>query len=263
MKNKYLVIPSSNLKKKRKNVDFLFPLKGFCVGFLKTYDISEIPDGSYIYINRILDLKAIEIFSSLENFIIRMKGIVFEDLGILQFLKEKEIMIETILYATHASCSVPTIKTYLKFVDSVVVSPDITKEEIEIIQKEINTPISLYTYGPLPYLYSRRALLSNYQENFSLSCKVKEDLEENSTKKKFVMIENEYGTVIYDKYNYDGRTFLDYPAYFHILNLSFEEIEDMDEWLRIFESKKELSNTTTGFLNQKTIYRLPPRKDSI
>ena len=263
MKNKYLVIPNRNLKKKREHVDFLFPLKGFRVGFLKTYDCSEIPDGSYIYINRILDEKAMESLPSLENFLIRMKGIVFEDLGIFQFLKEKEILLETILYATHASCSVYTIKTYLKFVDSVVISPDITKEEIQNIIKEIKKPITLYTYGPLPYLYSRRTLLKNYQENFKLSSKKKEDLEESTTKKKFIMVENEFGTVCYDRYTYDGRIFLDYPVYFHILNLSFEEIEDIDEWLTIFESKKELPNTTSGFLNQKTIYRLPPRKDSI
>lgn len=259
MKNKYLIIPNKRIKKKSPNYDFLFPLKGYCVGFINEYLIEDIKEDSYIYINRILNTLDID---QLKNILDKkkIKGIVFEDLGVLEIIKNKDI--ETILYATHAVCSLNTVNAYLNYVDTVVLSLDITKEESMNIINMSNKPVCLYTYGPIPYMYSRRTLLKNYQKYKNKEEKRQELLEEEVTNKKFKMIENEYGTVCFDKQKYDGRALLNEKKIkYHILNLDWENIENLDEWIQEFESHNKKENTTEGFLNQKTIYRLPPRKE--
>jgi len=264
MKNNYLIIPGENIVKKSPNVDFLFPLKGFCVGFKKEYELKEIPENAFIYINRVLDTEGILQFKELLPNLTKIKGIVFEDLGVLELLIEENTSFLRILYATHANCSVDTINTYLDFVDSVVISPDITKEEIEVILEHAKKKVCLTTYGPIPYMYSRRTLLKNYQDHFDLKEQKELSLEETGTKKKFVFFENPYGTVCFDEKKFDGRFFLNHEnVFYHLINLDWDTIEDFDFWLEEFENKKELSQTFDGFLNQKTIYRLPPRKDNV
>jgi len=261
MKNNFLIIPSKKSCEKVANSHFLFPLKDFCVGFLHTYEIDSVDSFSYAYINRILDNEGIKKLKEILEKHHQMKGIVFEDLGILELIKELKLNVETIFYPTHAACSTKTINTYLEFVDSVVISPDITKEEIDNIIKNASKKVSLYTYGPLPYMYSRRTLLTNYQNHFNLPLKKKEHLEENVTKKQFVMIENEYGTVCFDAALYDGRIFLNQENIkYHIINLDWEENVNYKDFMISFENQT-IPNTFKGFLEQKTIYKLPPRKE--
>lgn len=259
MKNKYLIIPNKRIKKKAPNYDFLFPLKGYCVGFINEYPIEDIEENSYVYINRILYTKDIEkLEKELEKK--KIKGIVFEDLGILEITKNKNI--ESILYATHAICSLNTVNALLKYVDTVVLSLDITKEEMINIINKATRPVSLYTYGPIPYMYSRRTLLKNYQKFQNKELKSQEILEEEATNKIFKMIENEYGTVCFDKLKYDGRVLLnEKKVKYHILNLDWENIDNIDDWLEEFNQNIKKEDTIEGFLNQKTIYRLPPRKE--
>lgn len=260
MKNNFLIIPDKIYEKKSPNVSFLFPLKGLCVGFKKVYELKDIKEGSYVYINRILDTEGILYFKSILPKMKHIKGIVFEDLGIIEILKKENASFELILYATHACCSLYTTNAYLDYVDSVVLSLDITKEETEIILAHATKKVCLYTYGPICYMYSRRTLLKNYQEHFGLEKEPVNTFYETNTKSKFVLIENEYGTVCYDELKIDGRVFLNHEnVYFHLINLDWDEINSLDSWLEDFVNDSELENVFSGFLDQKTIYRLEER----
>ncbi len=263
MKSKYLVVPNHKNLKSSNDYCLLFPLKGFCVGFLNEFSLEEIPDESYIYVNRLLDTESIlklkEILQTKS-----LKGIVFEDLGILQIILDNQLTLETIFYPTHAITSTNTLNAYLDYVNSAVISLDITKEETEKMLNLAKGEVSYYLYGPLPYMYSRRSLLTNYEKNFSLKESKEKILEDEITHKKFRTVENEYGTVLFDEKPYDGRIFLNHPKIKHfIINTDANEEPVSDKWLQDFLEGKELEKRTDGFLNQKTIYILPPKKEGL
>ena len=263
MKSKYLVVPNHKNLKSSNDYCLLFPLKDFCVGFLNEFSIEEIPDESYIYVNRLLDTKSIlklkEILQAKP-----LKGIVFEDLGILQIILDNQLMLETIFYPTHAITSTNTLNAYLDYAKSVGISLDVTKEETKKMLDLAKENVSYYLYGPLPYMYSRRSLLTNYEKNFSLKESKEKILEDEITHKKFRAVENEYGTVLFDEKPYDGRTFLNHPKINHfIINTDANEKPVSEKWLKDFLEGKELENMTDGFLNQKTIYILPPKKEGL
>ena len=160
------------------NVTFLFPIDTFSVGFHKTFKIEKIKEKAYIFINRIMDNKTIEDFKKqIKNLPSNILGIVFDDIGILNVLKDFKSL-QKILFLNHFNCNYESINAYLDYVDSVVVSPDITIKEIDEILDHVKKDVVLYTFGHVNIMYSRRTLISNYNINFKI-------------------IESLYGTVIY------------------------------------------------------------------
>ncbi len=259
MKNNYFILAGDNKHEKVDRVHFLFPMKSYCVGVKKEYDIEDIPDGSYVYVNRVLDEKSIESFKSILEYVnAKCKGIVFEDLGILELLEQEKSPLEKIFFSSHMICNTKTALAFLEETDYVVLSPDITLEETEAILHTSNK-IGAFIYGHLPFMYSRRTLLKNYAKNFDLEEEKIMTLDEEIAKKRFFAVENDYGTVIYDSRVYDGRELLG-KASFYILSLEFDHVESIKDFIRDFESLKEIEDSTTGFLHQKTIYKLPPKK---
>lgn len=258
MKNKFLIIPGTCALEKVSDCDFLFPLQGFCVGMERTFSLESIPDYSYIYVNRLLDSKGIEEFTKLlPLFSKKVKGIVFEDLGILNVLKEHSIAVETIFYGTHGVCSSYTANSLLCDVDTVILSNDITKEEIDEILGRVTKKVGLYIYGHLPYMYSRRTLLTNYSKHFSLEEKKQRIIKEKVSKKEFLVVEDEFGTVVYDPLVFDGRVLLNKEVSYFLVDLRFEHVSSIKQFMQDFLAGNPIPNTTDGFLYRKTIYRLP------
>ena len=261
MKNKFLIIPGTNTLEKVTNSYFLFPLKDFSIGYEKTFTLEEIPKESYIYINRLLDhediIKLIPLLPTIKE---KVKGVVFEDLGILEILKENKINVETIIYPSHAACSFYTVNSYLEEVDTVILSNDITKEEIEEILKKSTKPVGILVYGHLPYMYSRRTLLKNYAQNYGLTHKKIRVVKELVSKQEFLIFEDEKGTIFYDPCVFLDRYFLNNEKIsYSIVDLNFIKVESINKFIENLEKQAVLENTTEGFLHRKTIYRLPPK----
>ncbi len=254
----FLVIPNGT-ETKRKDIRFLFPLKDFCVGFQKEYSLEEIPKNSYLYLNRILENEDIVKLEMICEKFLDYQGIVFEDLGVYEVLKEKNIFIEKIFFPMHASCSSFSVNTFLKDMDSVVISPDITEEEVDAILHRATKEVSIYLYGPYPYLYSRRKLLTNYAKNFNLDKVSTMPILEPIHQKKFVLKENEYGTVCFDAKELNQSTYLQKKnVKYFIVNLDWSK-ENIDVLLEKLEHFTPMIHTMNGFQKQKTIYRLPPK----
>lgn len=258
----FLVLVTEEIKLEKKGkVNYLFPLKDYCVGFTKEFSLEEINmSDSYVYLNRILDTKSIENFQKLlPNLPRNIKGIVFEDLGIYELIKETTL--EKILYASHANCSIKTINAYLEKMDSVVISPDITEEETKEILKNAKKPVIVYGLGHLPYMYSRRTLNSNYANHFHYQPSSVLELKESITKMPFFAVENHLGTVLYDKKIYNASSLQKEKNIKFILINPFQTNLSLEEALTFF-----LENIgpefTTGFLHQKTIYRLKQTKEN-
>lgn len=208
-KNKTLLLVSDDnlidILKKESSITFLFPLEGFSVGFEKTFNINDINVEGFIFANRLLDnASIIELKEILKNLPKNIKGIVFDDIGVLNILQELKLDITKILFLNHLNCNYESINAYLEYVDSVVISTDITKEETEEILFRANKPLVLYAFGHVNIMYSRRTLLTNYNKHFNNDVSLNSTIEETMSHKKFKIIENDYGTVIYTNDPYNG-----------------------------------------------------------
>ena len=254
MKNKILITINSidDIEKLKKLgiTNYVFPLKDFCVGIPNTFLISEIPTDGYLYINRILDNEGIdklkEILSNIDK---KIKGIIFDDLGVLEIIKD--LNIEKILYLSHFNTNSNSINIYLDYVDTVIVSTDITREEIEYIINNTSKEISLVVFGYISAMYSRRLLLDNYSKFYNID-KVN-PLEIDNTGNKFIVYENEYGTVFYPKEIFNGLELLNLKAKYYFFNSVFLNINQIEN---VLNGNLDSLNTSKHFLEKETIYKL-------
>ena len=252
----FLIIVSDSISlKEYDNVNYVFPLSSFCVGFIKTYNIEDIKvSNAYLYLNRLLDTLSINALKDiLYNLPSNIKGIIFEDLGVYELVKD--LKLTKILYTVHSNCNYQTINAYLKKVDSVVISPDITLDETKEILKMVDKKVVLYGLGHLSYMYSRRTLNTNYALNFGYQADEILKLNESISNMPFFSVENNYGTVLYDDKIYNAHMLKDEDNVLAFLINSFETNLDTDELIKAFLNNK-IEKQTTGFLQQKTIYKL-------
>ncbi len=261
MKNKILIYvdDTSYLSDYRKAgvTAFLFALKGYCVGYENTLTLEEIEkldvSNKYLLINRILDCKDIDNLKELLKNIKNIKGIVYEDIGVFNVVKELKLDIELIFFQNHFATNSYSVNFWLDRVDSLMLSNEITKDEIEKILKNAKREVCVHVFGYNQVMYSRRLLLTNWSEEFNIPKKNKNVIEELVTKIKFRVIENEFGTVMYSenifngldlleldnvKYGYINTTFLDHNTVMEVLN------------------NGKYDGGDRGFLEKETIYKL-------
>lgn len=230
---------------------FVFPLSFFCVGIKDTFDIEDIDeDNAYLYVNRALDTDLIiKLDNILHNLKSNIKGIIFEDLGVINLCNG--LNIEKIFYSPHFNTNFKSINYMFNYVDEIIVSTDITEEEIDEIIKKCNKKISVMAFGLVSSMYSRRTLISNYAKKNNKEYSDKLDLHIND--KKFMMVENEYGSVMYHLPYFDGTRLINkdikYLFYFPIF-LSNENI------LKVANNDFSTIDTDYGYLDTKTIYKI-------
>ncbi len=234
---------------------FLFALDGYCVGY-NTYSLEEINkidvSNKYILLNRILDCKDIDNLKELlPKF--NCKGIVYEDIGVYNLVKELGLDIEMIFYQNHFGTNVRSINFWLDRGDSVFVSNEITYDEIKEIVNKAKKSVVLHLYGYNQVMYSRRLLLTNWSEEFNIPKKNKNVIEELVTKIKFRVIENEFGTVMYSENIFNGLDLLELDnVKYGYVNTTFL---DHDTVMKMIETGK-FDGGDRGFLEKETIYKL-------
>ncbi len=253
MKNKDILITinkiEDTIKLKELGIqNFVYPLKGFCVGMPNTFLVDEINEEGYIFINRILDNEGIDKLKKvLKNIPNNIKGIIFDDLGVYEIIKDKPL--EKILYLSHFNTNSKSVNIYLSLVDTVILSTDITKEEIDYIIKNASKKVSLFTYGYVGAMYSRRHLIDNYNKFYNLKNDSVIDIQNNNLK--FKVCENEFGTYFYYGLVFNGIELMKMDAKYYFINSAFL---DIDEIIQALDGNNK--NTDTGFLYQETIYKL-------
>ena len=240
--------------------NFLFPLKDFCVGFNNTYNLDEIDEDSFILINRILDNDSLDKLEELlKTNKKRIKGIVYDDFGVLHIINKLSLDVIKINYQNHFGTNYKSINENLEYNDSVVVSSDITVDEIEEITKKVNKPVCLFLFGMLQAMYSRRTLLKNYYEQFDEDYENNLEVLEKISNNSFVMVENEYGTVGYQKNYYNGLELLGMDnVLYYIVNPLFLSDDNQVKLIDDINNKKITIDIPldTGFLHKSTIYKL-------
>ena len=240
---------------------FLFALKGYCVGY-NTNTLEEINNvnisNKFVLINRVLESKDID---NLREILPKLKvdGIVFEDVGVYNLIKELKLDIKMILFQNHFNTNSFSVNFWLDRVDSVVISNELTYGEIKEIVNNVSKSVVLNLYGYNQVMYSRRLLLSNWSEEFNIPYKNSNVIEDIATHVRFRAIENEYGTVMYSDKIFNGKELLDLDnvLYFYVNSMMVEHNELMDYLKDMNRDRNNMEDD--GFLNKETIYKLKER----
>ena len=239
---------------------FLFGLSNYCVGY-NTYDLESIKNvevsNKYLLINRVIDCDGIDKLKEILKDIGDIKGIVFEDIGVLNVINELGLDVEKILFQNHFGTNKDSINFWLDKVDSVFVSNEITYDEIDYICKNVKGNVVLHLYGYNQVMYSRRLLLSNWSDRFNIEKKYTNVISDKATGIKFRALENDYGTVMYSENIFNGRRLLglDNVKYYYVNTT----LVDHDVIMDFLSGKDNADLEDDGFLDKETIYKLKGR----
>ena len=259
MKNNKILIRINNLEeikeyKKLGISNFLFALKDFSIGY-NSFDLEELSKldvNTYLLVNRVLDNDGIDSFKKIINKLSFVKGIIFEDIGIYELLKDSNINL--IWNQNHFAVNTNSVNYWLSNVYSVVISNELEKSELVNILNNINNKVILPVFGLNMAMYSRRYLLSFYNEYKGLK-DIKRALIKTNNDKEFIAIQNEYGTVLF------------YKEYFNLIN----EINNFNDnnilfyyidpnMLSIGDTIKVINgedyDSFNPFYENKTVYRI-------
>lgn len=240
---------------------FLFALEDFCVGYENTFSKEEVEkidvSKKFLLINRVLDCDAVDKLKEILKNIKNIDGIIYEDIAVYNIVKEMNLDLELISFQNHFGTNVGSINFWLDRVDSVFISNELSLKEIKNILSKVKREVCLHVFGYNQIMYSRRLLLTNWSEEFNILYKNKNILEEKTTKMKFRVIENKYGTVFYSGKIFNGLELLNLNnvkyGYINTTGIGHVEI------LKILETLNYDGECDNGFLKHETIYKLKER----
>ncbi|MDD4187374.1 MAG: U32 family peptidase [Bacilli bacterium] len=230
--------------------NFLFALQDFSIGYKEyTLDVlKKLNVNIYLNINIIMDTKKIAEFKKIIKDLYFIKGIFFEDIGVYNLLKEENIPL--FWNQSHFVINSISINSWLTRVDSAVLANELMQEEIKYILSKVIKPVVVKIFGYNIAMYSRRTLLTNYNNVHKLSSINKAYLEANNNI--FIAKENNNGTVLFYSKPFN---------YYHIINeLDSNKIyyylfdASFTDYLKIINNEYKISDEK--FLNNKTIYKL-------
>lgn len=276
-----LLISHVNLHNlKEKNIDgFIIGIKNYSVFFNCEMNIEEITEFKkstnkeiYVAISKIIYNKDIDniknILKSIDS--IGVSGVIFEDLSILNIVKDLNLNINLIYNQIHFSTNYYSANYWNnKGIKGVFLSTELMLNDYIDINNNCNMSTFVYLYGYIPILYSSRKLLSNY---FSFINKNKNKeyyyITEKDKDYKYLIHEKNDETIIYDVIN--GlmevkelvNNNIDYIV-LNGLNHSDDEFNDIvDTYIKalngedIIELYNNMKYKGKGFLYKESIYKV-------
>lgn len=211
-------------------------------------------------------------------------GIVFQDFGILQIVKEKNYSFDMMYSPDTLNTNAYTLNTLKNHgITSAFISKVIPLEEQLIIQNEVSMPLMIHGHGVEYIATSKRKLLSNYKEASSLSFDLKGQnnltLKARNSDYEFQVYEDEKGVHIFSKtrlYTLDLLNQIHHFDYWYIETLMMNEEEaievaslysdalmslkketydrDVKEYMNLLYRLK--TPLDRGFLFDQTVYKL-------
>ena len=236
--------------------NFLFAVNKFSIGY-KSFDLNEIKKldcQKYLLVNRILDNNDIDSFKSIIKDLNYFDGILFEDIGVYNLLKNTNI--ELIWNQNHFATNFLSINYWLDNVYSAVISNELTKEEVSDILKSAQKPLVLNVFGKNPAMYSRRSLLTNFNTYYNLKMNKKVVINDKVTDKEFLSVESDKGTILFNNEYFNIINYLNYfddnKILYYLIYPSELNVKEIDN---IINNKSE-TKYSDSFMNKKTIYKL-------
>ncbi len=226
----FLIIPNTKELKLYQEYNFntfILPLENYSIGFDVYFNINEINKisleyNTYVIINKMLHMSIYDFKKIYPKFNKNIKFIV-EDIGLLNIIDKDRL----ILYENHILSNYKAINYLSTFgINNTVINNDLTIEEIDEIINKCNTNMYYYYISRNTLMYSRRYLVSNFNNYFNIkdnnnSYKIKEKF----SKKELFVKEEEYGSVVKNDRIFCASKYLDH---FDKLNL-IVDLSNIDE----------------------------------
>jgi putative protease len=253
---------------------YLLGIKNFSVNlpfYLKEEELNEIvtllkenQKEIFININKNMFSKDLEPLEKLLEKIetLQIDGICFYDISVISIMKRRGFKTPLVWNQEHFTTNYLTIQFWKeKGVDYTFLSNEITKEEIKEIKENVSSQLILQAFGYVPIFFSKRPLVTNYKNYFSLQ----------DTSKIYYMKKDQFK---YPLRELDGS----FEAYHAKILNTLEIIKELeidyvylnsflieeDTFIKVlsdykkndFASIYQLYPKEMGFLDKKTVYRV-------
>lgn len=234
---------------------FLIPLKDLSINYTNTFTIDEIKQvqkldkETFVIINKNIENKELDklekVLKELDE--LNLQGIIFYDIAIVELKKELNLKTDLVWNQEHLSTNYESVNYwYEKGAKYSYLSSEITKNEIEEIRKKTKAKLMINAYGYIPMFTSKRHLVDNYLETFSIKEKGNIIYKEE---KNYNIKDEKNGTTVYTDYILNIKENIDVD--YNIYNSNMIDEEEFKQVL-INNTKKE----ETGFLYKETIYKV-------
>ena len=253
----------------------ILPLESFSVDYFKYYSISDIKECRkstdkllYVVINKMIFNNELDnllnVLKKLEN--IKVDGVFFYDLAVLNLVRENNLSINLIYNGTHMVTNSDTINLYYDLgVKGAYLSNEITKNEVLNIRSNTKSDLFILLLGNPVVAMSRRSLLTSYFANKNKSKSDLITIKEPKSGQEFLVKEDSNGTTFF----YNKRLNLsnvykelkDSGINYGIIeqgDYSSLEYKELINAFVNFNKKKidELVGYNRGFLYRETIYKV-------
>jgi len=244
---------------------FIVPINNFSINYINTFTIEEIKElnkikpvftiiNKNIHNSELDDLK--KILQEIEK--IDISGIFFYDISLINLKNKLNLKTPLVWAQEHLTTNYQTINYWFnKGVKYVYLSSELTKNEIDEIKEKSKAKVFVNVFGHIPMFTSRRHLVKNYLQHFSLKDenKNKKIYKEN---KYYPIFDNQNGTTVYSDYilNILDEDLSKYD--YIVFNSNFINGEAFYDTLVKYNEKKEEYKFPYehGFLYKETIYRV-------
>ena len=253
----------------------ILPLENFSVDYFKYYSISDIKEYKnstdkllYVVINKMIFNNELDdllnILKELEN--IKVDGIFFYDLAVLNLVRENNLSINLIYNGIHMVTNSDTINLYYDLgVKGAYLSNEITKDEVINIRNNTKSDLFILLLGNPVVAMSRRSLLTSYFANKNKSKNEIITIKEPKSGQEFLVKEDSNGTTFFynRRLNLSNvyKELVDFGINYGIIeqgDYSSLEYKELINAFVNFNKKKidELVGYNRGFLYRETIYKV-------
>ena len=245
---------------------YIAPIKDFSINYENTFELKEIEQlkkcnkqiflavNKNIHNNELEELKTL--LKEIEN--LNIDGIIFYDVSLVNLKKKLNLKTPLVWAQEHLTTNYQTINYWNeKGAKYAYLSSELTKEEMDEIQKQTNSKLFVNVFGYLPMFTSRRHLVTNYLQYFNLN-------ENNKSKtiykeeKYYPISESNHGTTVYSDFilNALDEKFEDYD--YLVFNSNLINDDDFKDTLISYKDNKSNYKFpfNHGFLNKETIYKV-------
>jgi len=257
---------------------YILGLNQLSTNFSSTFSLEEILEISkkigkeiFVSINKNMHNQDLQLLEStlLELDKTDINGIIFYDIAVINIHKRLNLHIPLVWNQEHFVTNSSTINYWYKEgAKYAYLSSEITLEEIEKIRKETSSSLFMNIFGYIPIFTSKRHLVNNYLNYFSL----KDESNVNYMEKEgsiYPIIEKEL-TTIYSKNILDGlKEYLSVDIDYVVINSFNIENAKMLEVVKMFSSVNSTNineyslrlnemfpNLDKGFFYVETVYKV-------
>ncbi len=271
-----LIKPTSNILEYKEADGFVLPLLNFSVDYNNYYTIDDIKKihketnkKIFVIINKMIENDEID---NLKNTLIELDklkicGIFFYDLSIIELKKELNLKIDLVWNNTHMVTNYYTCNYYYdKGCEYSYLSNEITMNEIIELKKNTKSSLIFMLLGYPVVSFSKRKLLTNGEFDKEIIIK------EPKSGQEYRVIESEYGTTF--KYNKIRNNFsclkelidnnidyvylieddINHNDFLQALKFTKQYIKKQDD--EYIKRMRNIFGSDTGFLYRKTIYKV-------